>query len=80
MDGKTLADTPTHGKATVAAGRLYNSREARERLGGISESTFRRLTATGELPAVKQGAYVYVTQDAINDYIAALPSVGEPAA
>jgi hypothetical protein len=60
--------------------RLYNSREARELLGGISESKFRQITKSGELFAKKQGAYVYVPQSAIDAYIAALPPAAEPAA
>jgi excisionase family DNA binding protein len=67
-------------KTEIASERLYNSREARELLGGISERTFRELTKNGSLPAVKQGAFVYVRKSAIEAYIAALPAVAEPVA
>jgi predicted DNA-binding transcriptional regulator AlpA len=75
MHGKTSADTPTHGNVSMSPNRLYNSRETRELLGGISESTFRKLTASGELPARKIGAFVYVEQSAIDAYIGGLPYV-----
>jgi hypothetical protein len=82
MHVKTPADTPAHVSGGAKPNRLYNSQEARALLGGISESTFRRLTGgrDGQPPrlrAVKQGAYVYVPQDAIDEYIASLPSAAE---
>jgi hypothetical protein len=85
MHVKTPADTPTHVSPGSALNRLYNSQEARVLLGGISESTFRRLTSRRDgqpprLRAVKQGAYVYISQAAIDEYIASLPSAVEEAA
>lgn len=86
MHVKTPADTPAHVSDERKLQRLYNSQEARVLLGGISESTFRRLTARSRdgqpprLRAVKQGAYVYVPQDAIDEYIASLPTVANSAA
>jgi hypothetical protein len=68
MHGKASASTPVHGN------RLYNSKEARALLGGISERTFRALTASKALTTKRQGARVYVSQEAIDAYIAALPS------
>ncbi|MFI7547243.1 helix-turn-helix domain-containing protein [Actinoplanes sp. NPDC049599] len=64
-------------KDEIGSERLFNSREARELLGHISERTFRELTKTGALPAVKQGAFVYVRKSAIEAYIAALPAVAD---
>jgi hypothetical protein len=75
MHGKTSPDAPAHGNVTVKPNRLFNSREARELLGGISESTFRRLTGSGRLEARKQGVFVYVSQSAIDAYIARLPKL-----
>lgn len=81
MYGKTSADTPTHGNVSMKPNRLYNSRETRELLGGISESTFRKLTSSGQLRAKKQGVFVYVEQSAIDAYIAGLPTlIDAPAA
>jgi hypothetical protein len=78
MHVKTPRDTPAHENPVAAPNRLYNSRDARQLLGGISESTFRRLTAKGgALEAVKQGAFVYVSQRAIDAYINALPAAAE---
>ena len=71
MHGKTHPDTPVHGK------RLYNSKETRVLLGGISRSTFQRLIASGALEARKQGRSVVVTQQAIDAYIDRLPPVTE---
>jgi excisionase family DNA binding protein len=67
MDGKRLPEIPTNGKIER---RLYDSVEARELLGGISEPTFRRLTAAGELPVVRIGRKVYVEPAAIEEFIA----------
>jgi hypothetical protein len=83
MHVKTPPESPVRTNRTNGAPtpeRLYNSREARELLGGISESKFRQLTKSGELPAKKQGAFVYVPQSAIDAYIAALPPATDPAA
>jgi len=87
MHAKTPADTPAHGNTDVRPTRLYNSQEARVLLGNISESTFRRLTSSRDgqppkLRAVKQGTYVYIRQDVIDEYIASLPAAAddEPAA
>lgn len=85
MHAKTPADTPAHGNTGPGPNRLYNSQEARVLLGNISESTFRRLTSSrngepSKLRAVKQGSYVYVPQDAIDEYIASLPPADESAA
>lgn len=77
---KTPPDSPVHVNEGAKPERLYNSREARELLGGISESKFRQLTKSGALRAKKQGAFVYVPQSAIDAYIAALPPAAEPAA
>jgi hypothetical protein len=77
MHVKTPPDTPAHVNQGATPNRLYNSREARELLGGISESTFRRLTASGDLEAKKQGAFVYVSQRALEAYIEQLPTVSE---
>lgn len=73
MHVKTPAESPVHENRSPAE-RLYNSQEARTLLGGISESKFRQLTRTGELRAVKQGAFVYVPQSAIDEYISRLPA------
>lgn len=51
--------------------RLYDSVEARELLGGISEPTFRRLTKAKELRVVRIGVKVYVEPEAIDEFIAA---------
>lgn len=80
MHRNAPADAPTHGSAEERPNRLYNSREARELLGGISERKFRQLTADGLLRAKKQGAFVYVSQDAIDAYIASLPDATTPPA
>lgn len=77
MHVKTPPDTPVRTNGETNPERLYNSREARELLGGISESKFRQLTKSGDLPAKKQGTYVYVPQSAIDAYIAALPPAAE---
>jgi excisionase family DNA binding protein len=53
---------------------LYDSREARVLLGGISERTFRKLTASGALRTVKQGARVYVRRQDLEAYVAGLPN------
>lgn len=75
MHRKTLADTSTHRNVTVQPPRLYNSQEARELLGGISVRQFRRLTSSGALRALKQGAFVYIPKDALDEYIASLPTL-----
>lgn len=67
MDGKGLPEIPVDGKIER---RLYDSFEARELLGGISEPTFRRLTKTRQLRTVKIGRNVYVEPDAIEEFIA----------
>lgn len=54
--------------------RLYNSREVREALN-ISERTLRELTASGRLPAVKQGAFIYVRKSVLQNYVRSLPPV-----
>lgn len=77
---KTPPDSPVYANGDAKPERLYNSREARELLGGISESKFRQLTKSGALRAKKQGAFVYVPQSAIDEYINALPSATETAA
>ncbi len=79
MHVKTPPESPVRVNGETKPERLYNSREARELLGGISESKFRQLTKSGELGAKKQGAFVYVPQSAIDAYIAALPPAAEPA-
>jgi hypothetical protein len=76
MHRKAPADTPTRRSSEARQG-LFNSLEARVYLGGISESTFRRITARRDgqppkLRTVKQGAFVYVEQDALDEYIAGL--------
>jgi excisionase family DNA binding protein len=68
MDGKTPAEIPVNGKTER---RLYDSLEARDLLGGISESMFRRLTGSGELPSVKIGRKVYIEPATIEEFIAA---------
>lgn len=75
MHRKTPADTPPHRNGNADPPRLYNSREVRELLGGISVRSFRRLTSSGALKAIKQGAYVYVSEDALNAYITGLPEL-----
>jgi hypothetical protein len=70
MHGKTATDTPMHGDQE----RLNDSTEARERLGNISERSFRRLCKTGALQAVKQGTRVYVRESVLIAYIDNLPA------
>jgi helix-turn-helix protein len=74
MHVKTPPESPVRVNWAAKSERLYNSREARQLLGGISVSKFRQLTKSGELAAKKQGAFVYVPQSAIDAYIAALPA------
>lgn len=68
MHGKTPPELPTHGDVD----RLFNSAEVRERLGGISESTFRRMCRDKEIDFVKQGTFVYVRASALQAYIDSL--------
>lgn len=74
MHGNAPADTPTHGNAVIAGRRLYNSVQARELLGGISERKFRQLTKSGRLATKKDEGRVFVEQSAIDAYIDSLPS------
>lgn len=63
----------------IPARLLYPSSEARVLLGGISESTFRRMTAgkgrfkDRPLKTKRIGAFVYVPRDDLVAAIAALP-------
>lgn len=79
MHRNAPGSTPTHGNTEAAPNRLHDSQEARALLGNISERKFRQLTGSGELRAKKIGNRVYVEQSAIDEFIAALPSVGTPA-
>jgi hypothetical protein len=80
MRGNAPQSTPTHGKAVGAGRRLYNSVQARELLGGISERKFRQLTAD-KLLRVKKDPYsgrIYVEQSAIDEYIDAMDDNVDP--
>ncbi len=78
MHGNAPADTPAHGNAVTPGRRLYNSVQARELLGGISERKFRQLTKSGRLRTRKDEGRVFVEQTAIDDYIESLPSGAAP--
>lgn len=71
MHGKNPTDPPTHGEIKR---RLYDSVEVRELLGGLSESTFRRMCRNEEIKTVKQGSRVYVEADELDAYIERLRS------
>lgn len=53
--------------------RLYSSREARKLLGGISETTFRKLVISGELPARRRGRHIVIPRADLARYIDELP-------
>jgi hypothetical protein len=74
MHGNAPVDTPAHGNAVNPGRRLYNSKQARELLGGISERKFRQLTASGRLVTKKDEGRVFVEQSSIDAYIDSLPS------
>lgn len=54
---------------------LLNLVDARAALGGISDKQIRNLIRSGDLPAVYQGARIYVTPAAIDAYVASLAAV-----
>lgn len=80
MRGKTSPESPVHGNShgrVLPVRGLYGSKEAREYLGGMSESTFRRKTASGEIEAKRLGNRVMCTREALDAFIARLPSAAE---
>lgn len=80
MHGKNPVDIPAHGETGLPqeVDRLLDSTEIRAALGGISESTFRRISP--ELPLRRIGSRVYARVSELNDYIANLPRANQPAA
>ncbi len=80
MHVKNAPESPAHVNPGSGVDRLINSIEARQILGNISESKFRALTKSGDLPAQKQGTYVYVRESVIRAYIDALPPAAEDSA
>ncbi len=55
---------------------LYPVNEAREKLGGISRSSFYILVADGTLNIVKLGRRTFVHTDELERFIDSLPSSG----
>ena len=58
---------------------LASYEETREALGGISESTLRRLIRAGDLPAVKIGRRVMIARDALNAFVQERQKPADPA-
>ena len=58
---------------------LHSVKEARMKLGGLSETTVRDLVRRGALDGRKAGARLMITADSVTRYAANLPRAGREA-